>query len=66
MAVKKLITFPDEILRKKSQLIEKVSSEEKKEPIKTDILYLRYDDANMKFVYICTHCNTVWKSADDV
>ena len=30
MAVKKLITVPDEILRKKSQLIEKVSSEEKK------------------------------------
>ena len=43
-----------------------VSSEEKKEPVKNDILYLRYDDANMKFVYICTHCNTVWKSADDV
>ena len=30
MAVKKLITVPDEILRKKSQLIEKVSNEEKK------------------------------------
>ena len=32
---------------------------------KNEILYLRYDDANMKFVYICTSCNTVWKSADD-
>lgn len=31
----------------------------------SDILYLRYDDANMKFVYICTYCDTVWKSADD-
>ena len=30
-----------------------------------EILYLRYDDANMKFVYICTKCDTVWKSADD-
>ena len=30
MAVKKLITVPDEILRKKSQSIEKVSNEEKK------------------------------------
>jgi DNA-directed RNA polymerase subunit M/transcription elongation factor TFIIS len=29
------------------------------------VLYLRYDDANMKFVYICAHCETVWKSADD-
>jgi DNA-directed RNA polymerase subunit M/transcription elongation factor TFIIS len=32
---------------------------------KPDILYLRYDDNNMKFVYLCTECNTVWKSADD-
>jgi DNA-directed RNA polymerase subunit M/transcription elongation factor TFIIS len=32
---------------------------------KSDILYIRYDDANMKFVYICTHCDTIWKSADD-
>jgi DNA-directed RNA polymerase subunit M/transcription elongation factor TFIIS len=31
----------------------------------TDILYLRYDDKNMKFVYLCTYCDTVWKSADD-
>ena len=38
------------------------SSGEKVEP---DVLYLRYDDANMKFVYICAHCETVWKSADD-
>ena len=32
---------------------------------KSEVLYLRYDDANMKFVYICTKCDTVWKSADD-
>ncbi len=29
---------------------------------KSDIIYLRYDDINMKFVYICTLCDTVWKS----
>ena len=40
-------------------------SGENKENVTTDILYLRYDDASMKFVYICTHCDTVWKSADD-
>jgi len=32
---------------------------------KGEVLYLRYDDSNMKFVYICTKCDTVWKSADD-
>ena len=35
------------------------------ETIEPEVLYLRYDDANMKFVYICAHCETVWKSADD-
>lgn len=41
------------------------SGEGKDNGVKSDIIYLRYDDANMKFVYICSHCNTVWKSADD-
>mgnify|MGYP001165629151 FL=1 len=31
----------------------------------TEIIYLRYDDKNMRFVYICTHCDTVWKSSDN-
>ena len=41
---------------------EETKSDDTKKP---DILYLRYDDTNMKFVYLCTECNTVWKSADD-
>mgnify|MGYP001231821851 CR=1 FL=1 len=46
--------------------ISNASSEQKGEDkVNSDILYLRYDDASMKFVYICTHCDTVWKSADD-
>ncbi len=28
------------------------------------VIYLRYDDANMRFVYICTACDTVWKNAE--
>lgn len=26
-----------------------------------EILYVRYDDANMKYVYMCTACDTSWK-----
>ena len=28
-----------------------------------EIIYIRYDDVNMKYVYLCTDdsCNTVWK-----
>ena len=27
-----------------------------------EIIYIRYDDANMKFVYLCGVCNTVWNT----
>lgn len=31
---------------------------------KTDIIYMRYDDSNMKYVYICVDCDTTWKTDD--
>jgi hypothetical protein len=27
-----------------------------------EIIYLRYDDANLKYLYICTVCDTTWHS----
>jgi DNA-directed RNA polymerase subunit M/transcription elongation factor TFIIS len=38
--------------------------EESKEVIPHEVIYLRYDDAALKFVYICSHCDKVWKSND--
>lgn len=32
---------------------------------KHEVIYLRYDDAGLKFVYICNSCDTVWKSHDN-
>ena len=26
-----------------------------------EIIYIRYDDVNMKYVYLCCDCDTVWK-----
>jgi hypothetical protein len=48
-----------------SCLSNQTSESKNGENVTSDILYLRYDDASMKFVYICTHCDTIWKSADD-
>lgn len=28
-----------------------------------DVVYLRYDNKNMKYVYICVVCDAVWKSS---
>jgi DNA-directed RNA polymerase subunit M/transcription elongation factor TFIIS len=37
-----------------------VDSEEKKK--KTEVIYMRYDDSNMRYVYICVDCDTIWKT----
>jgi DNA-directed RNA polymerase subunit M/transcription elongation factor TFIIS len=28
----------------------------------SDVIYIKYDSANMKYLYICTVCDTNWKS----
>jgi hypothetical protein len=30
-----------------------------------EIIYIRYDDRNMKYVYLCSTCDTVWKTEDN-
>lgn len=30
--------------------------------IKSDVIFIRYDETNMKYIYICTHCNNNWKN----
>ncbi len=43
------------------------NQEEKKDGgTPNEVIYVRYDDANMSFVYICSTCDTIWKSARDV
>ena len=29
---------------------------------KREIIYIRYDDTNMKYVYLCSTCDTIWKT----
>ena len=35
-----------------------------KEDKPREIIYIRYDDINMKYVYLCSTCDTVWKTED--
>ena len=32
-----------------------------KEGKEREIIYIRYDDVNMKYVYLCCDCDTVWR-----
>ena len=39
-----------------------VDSEAKEPSLKeNDVIYLRYDDQNMKYVYLCGICDKIWK-----
>ena len=33
-----------------------------KEDKKAEIIYIRYDDDNLKYLYMCTECDTTWKT----
>jgi DNA-directed RNA polymerase subunit M/transcription elongation factor TFIIS len=28
----------------------------------TEVIYIRYDDENLKYLYLCTECDTCWKT----
>jgi len=32
------------------------------EAVEREIIYIRYDDVNMKYVYLCSTCDYVWKT----
>ena len=34
---------------------------DEKEKVGNEVIYIRYDDANMKYSYLCVHCDKVWK-----
>ena len=33
-----------------------------KEP--AEVIYMRYDDANLKYIYICVECDTTWNTGN--
>lgn len=38
------------------------SNEEGESKFEREIIYIRYDDTNMKYMYVCAICNTSWKN----
>ena len=40
-------------------------SAEKNEEGEREIIYLRYDAVNIKYVYLCSTCDTVWKNNEN-
>jgi DNA-directed RNA polymerase subunit M/transcription elongation factor TFIIS len=38
------------------------STHHKENPSPRDVLYIRYDDHALKYLYLCCHCDTTWES----
>jgi DNA-directed RNA polymerase subunit M/transcription elongation factor TFIIS len=36
------------------------------EDVPREIIYIRFDDVNMKYVYLCSSCDQVWKLDENV
>ena len=37
-------------------------SEENLDKKKNEIIYIRYDDSNIKFTYLCVNCDNIWRN----
>jgi len=51
----------EEVAAETKMKSKKQTSKEKKEN-EREVIYIRYDDINMKYVYLCVHCDTTWKT----
>jgi len=38
----------------------------KSDDVEREIIYIRYDDINMKYVYMCSTCDSMWKTNESV
>jgi DNA-directed RNA polymerase subunit M/transcription elongation factor TFIIS len=38
------------------------NAEKKEDRVEPNVIYIRYDDTNKKFMYMCSHCEKVWKT----
>lgn len=39
-------------------------NEDSESKFSTEVIYIRYDDQNLKYLYICVECDYVWKTND--
>ena len=51
-------------IKKKSEasLAPEPAAELAPEQTNREVIYIRYDDTNMKYVYLCVHCDTTWRT----
>ena len=43
-----------------------IDFEGKREENQNEIIYIRYNEEDMKYLYLCTNCDFVWKTNEEV
>jgi len=59
------IPCPNPACKSNRKSDEEEDEDDTKDMSSHEVIYLRYNDAALKFVYICGSCDTVWKSAEN-
>jgi DNA-directed RNA polymerase subunit M/transcription elongation factor TFIIS len=36
----------------------------KSKKLENEVLYIRYDNTNIKYIYMCVHCDITWKTSN--
>jgi DNA-directed RNA polymerase subunit M/transcription elongation factor TFIIS len=55
----------EEIQAEQEEKVEQAQNENENEAVgenNREVIYIRYDDTNMKYVYLCVHCDTTWRT----
>ena len=39
-----------------------ITNNDKENETKCEVIYIRYNDVDMKYMYLCCHCDYLWKS----
>jgi DNA-directed RNA polymerase subunit M/transcription elongation factor TFIIS len=40
----------------------KCNSNSEEDRVENEVLFIRYDDVNMRYIYMCCNCDTVWNN----
>ncbi len=64
--INKYTKFDPTLPRVNNILCPNVDCPTNKDGKEREIIYIRYDDVNMKYVYLCSECDTIWQIKEDL
>ena len=60
--LEKVLEEQEEIQAEQQEQAQTLVEEQASGENNREVIYIRYDDTNMKYVYLCVHCDTTWRT----